>query len=152
MLRYNLIVNDDVVALDANAITGESDYAFHVVSNDGFVIGPLIATGIVTVAGVFEDNDISAPDFTLGQKRKRGAWRKNEFVHQQVIADCDRILHGSCRHLNGLNDERHSKQGHDHGDHRRFKVLANDRLPRSLGWRYYRRSRRMTVATEQARE
>src|SRR6185295_9005888 len=144
MFGNDFTINNDAVALDADAIARYTDDSLHIVSQNRPVVRTIVTLWIERIAGILEDDDVATLDFSLGQERKRHARRKDEFVHEQMIADRDRVLHRACRDLHCLNDEGHTEQRHDDRHHRRLEVLAYDLLGRTL--RLHRSDRLLVVA------
>src|ERR1022692_391885 len=106
-------VNVDAFVDEAQAVSGQGYHSLHEVLRG--------------VYRIMEDDDISAPDLAIGQKTVPAhAAAVAEFIHQQVIADQQRLLHGFRRDGERL----HEKCDHKNGNHNR----SRDRLhsPRPL--------------------
>src|SRR5712692_6777152 len=66
---------------------------------------------------------------------------EDELVHEKVVPDQKRRLHGLRGNLKCLNDEGRAKQGQNHGDKEGFDILSHRRVPHSrlarfLPWQY----------------
>lgn len=72
-------------------------------------------------SGVLEDDDVTA----LGL----GAEPRGELVHQDAVADLDRVLHGARRDHEGLHQEGLEDQGYQHGHADEEGYLLDGRAP-----------------------
>lgn len=72
-------------------------------------------------AGVLEDDDVTA----LGLGTEPGG----ELVHQDAVADLDRVLHGARRDHEGLHQEGLEDQGYQYGDPDEKGYLLDRRAP-----------------------
>src|SRR5215211_9133393 len=100
MLGQQLAIDEYLIVTKLDRFTRQTYDTLYVVQLIGFDRRPPrgIHFRAYFVAGIFENDNVSARDLPLRQKRKRvAARRKNELVHQQIIADQDRILHRAVR-------------------------------------------------------
>ena len=73
-----------------------------------------------------EDDDIAAADVAVGQQAvPSGAAAVAKFIHQQIVADQQRLLHGFRRDRERLYQE----GDRENGDHHRFRDRLNRRRP-----------------------
>src|ERR1043166_5722502 len=134
VFRQQLAVDIDLVVLKLDGFTRQADNAFYVIDlirNDRR-ISAAVHFGVNFVARIFENDDVAALDLALRQKRQfTTAGRKDELIHQQIIAHQYRILHRAGRNRNRLQNESHSEYRHHERDNKRFEILAHRRFWRA---------------------
>src|ERR1019366_8258668 len=94
----------DLFVDDADAVAGDAHGALH--------------EGHADVDGVAEHNNVAALDVAVGQQvfANRSAGREGHFVHQQVVADEQRVFHGTRWNHVGLHQRRGQEQQQQDGD------------------------------------
>jgi hypothetical protein len=152
MLRKGLSIDHDGPAFHAQPITWEPNNSFDVIGDDRFIVRPFITPRVVFVSWILKNNYVSTHDLALRQQRKTWTWRKDELVNEQVVTNGYRILHRTGRHLHSLNYESHAKEGHDHRNNGRLKILANNRLGRTLRLDLCWRCLTVTVTAKESRK
>src|SRR5687768_1289331 len=119
-----LSINYHVSAINSDAVPGQPNHTLNIIGNDWLVIRPVITPGIVTIAWILENNNVTAPNLSLREEWQRISRCEDKFVYQEVVPDRDGVLHGSGWHFHSLHYEGHAKQSHDHGDHSRLKIFS----------------------------
>src|SRR5262249_50337037 len=98
------------------------------------------------VSGLLEDDDVSSVNVPVRQQtRQRPPSRPvDELVHEEVIADQDRLFHRPGRDLISLDDKRADEEDEDGGNEQGFIPLPGG----GVGSRFFRdvRSRRKGFA------
>src|SRR5882724_176991 len=65
MFRQRLPVDNDIPALNPNAIAGQANNSLNVVGYYWLIVGPIVTLGIVTIAWILKNNDVATSDLAL---------------------------------------------------------------------------------------
>ena len=92
---------------------------------------------LLRIHRVMEDNDIAARNLLVRHRAICGAAPAiAKFIHQQVVADQQRVFHGLRWNLERLNDERNHEDRDDYRAHQRLhrphQVRGRGSMPSNL--------------------
>src|ERR1700677_730347 len=117
-LRQRIAIYIDMLVDDPNAISGQTDHALYVVR--------------MIVEWKLEDDNIAAANCAVRKKLfvPSSVSFEYELIHQQMISDQHRRLHGLGRNFETLNDEGGSEKRKQNGYQKRFGIFGKSTASR----------------------
>ena len=113
-------------------VAGNTDAAFDQIEVGGFGVG------------LEEDDDVAAANIAIVDEGRPERWRRErDAVHQDVVADEQRLLHGRGGNLEVLEDEGHDEEADgEHGADGGERLDEVGLVRAALGWQWGWSSRR----------